>query len=62
MHHIQATLFDDGLMHSLTLLARTIAPRGDGAFIQVKGLDDGLHRAAKSQQSHNNDNQLGRFA
>src|SRR5438270_6912322 len=49
-------------MHPLTLFARTISPGGDGAFIQVKSLDDGLHRTAKGQQGHDNDNQLGRLA
>jgi len=62
MHEIQASLFDDRLMHTLALLASAISPRGHRAFIQAVGLYNGLHRTPKGEQGHDNDNQLARFA
>ena len=55
---IELSLLDDGLMHSLTLFARAVAPRSHGAFIQSIGLHNRLHRASKGQERDDNDHQL----
>src|SRR6266516_3864060 len=59
---IELSLLDDGLMHSLTLQARTVAPRRDRAFIQTIGLHNCLHRASKCQKDHDNDHHIRRGA
>jgi hypothetical protein len=47
MEQIQPGLRDDGLMDPLALRPSAITPRGDGAFIETVGLDNGLHRTSK---------------
>ena len=46
-------------MHGLAVLARPLLPRGDGAFIEAEGGDDGLGRAAIGEEGNDPDDLLG---
>jgi hypothetical protein len=59
MHDIELSLFKESMMGSLTLLARTISPRGYRAFIQTIGLHNGLDGTPKGYKGHHNYHQLG---
>ncbi len=46
-------------MHALTVLAGSLLPGSDGAFIEAEGRDDGLERTAIGEQSDHPGEDLG---
>lgn len=59
---VQVALFNQSVMDSLTLRSCPVSPAGNGAFIQIIGMNNRLHRASIGEQCHHNDNQLRRLA
>src|SRR5439155_7804704 len=62
VHQVQSPLFNELLVHLLTMSSCSITPIRHGAFIQLKGMYNGLHWASIRQQSDDNDNEIHRFA
>jgi hypothetical protein len=46
---LHPALLDDGVMHLLTVLSRSLLPRGYRAFIHLKGMHNRLEGAAIRQ-------------
>lgn len=60
-HQVQLPLFNDLLVHLLTMDSRSSAPIRYGAFIQPKGMHTSLDRASIGQERHDNHTELHRF-
>ena len=58
VYQIQLSLLNHLLMHLLTMPPCSITPLGDGSFIQVKRMDNGLNRAAIRQESNDDHDQF----
>ncbi len=61
VHQVQLPLFNDLLMHFLTMHSRSIAPIRHRPFIQAKGMHNGLDWASIRQESHHNHDEIQRF-
>ena len=62
VHQVQSPLFNDFLMHLLTMGSCSIAPIRHGSFIQIKGVHNGLDWASIRQERDDNHNEIHRFA
>ena len=61
VHQVQSPLFNDFLMHLLTMGSCSIAPIRHGSFIQPKGMHNGLDWASIRQERDDNHNEIHRF-
>jgi hypothetical protein len=62
VHQIQVPLFNETLMHVLTMHSSSITPISYRPFIQTKGVHNGLDRASVGQKSHDNDDEFSWLA
>ncbi len=61
VHQVQLPVFNDLLMHLVTMRSRSIAPIRHRPFIQAKSMDNSLKRASIGEQGHHNHDELHRF-
>ncbi|GAC1306240.1 MAG: hypothetical protein NVSMB27_44690 [Ktedonobacteraceae bacterium] len=62
VHQVQSPLFNDFLMHLLTMGSCSITPICHGSFIQPVSMHNGLHWASIRQEGDDNHNEIPRFA
>ena len=61
VHQVQLPLFNDLLVHLLTMGSRSIAPVRYGSFIQTKGMHNGLDWASIGQERHDHHDEVSGF-
>ncbi len=61
VHQVQLPLFNDLLVHLLTMCSRSIAPIRYGSFIPTKGMHNGLDGASIAPECHDNHDEIHRF-